>query len=39
MGLAACCKEHRISLNHHDAISDALDCAELYQIHLKPYNY
>jgi DNA polymerase-3 subunit epsilon len=34
-GLAACCSEHRITLNHHDALSDALACAQLYQIHLK----
>jgi DNA polymerase-3 subunit epsilon len=33
-GLAACCSEHRISLNHHDALSDALACAQLYLIHL-----
>lgn len=29
-GLAACCREHGIALNHHDALSDALACAELY---------
>lgn len=33
-GLAACCSEHRIHLNHHDALSDALACAELYKIYL-----
>jgi DNA polymerase-3 subunit epsilon len=33
-GLAACCSDHRISLNHHDALSDALACAQLYLIHL-----
>ena len=33
-GLAALCREHRIQLNHHDALSDALACAELYRIHL-----
>ena len=32
--LAACCSDHKISLNHHDALSDAMACAELYQIHL-----
>jgi DNA polymerase-3 subunit epsilon len=34
-GLAACCSEHRISLNHHDALSDAMACAQLYLLHLK----
>lgn len=29
-GLAACCSDHRIPLNHHDALSDAMACAELY---------
>jgi DNA polymerase-3 subunit epsilon len=33
-GLAACCSDHRISLNHHNALSDALACAQLYLIHL-----
>lgn len=33
-GLAALCREHRIQLNHHDALSDALACAELYMRHL-----
>jgi DNA polymerase-3 subunit epsilon len=33
-GLAACCSEHRISLNHHDALSDAMACAQLYLLHL-----
>jgi len=33
-GLAACCAEHRIALKHHDALSDAMACAELYQIYL-----
>jgi DNA polymerase-3 subunit epsilon len=28
--LANLCKEHKISLNHHDALSDAKACAELY---------
>lgn len=32
--LATLCREHRIQLNHHDALSDALACAELYRIHL-----
>jgi len=33
--LANLCKEHGISLNHHDALSDAKACAELYLKHLK----
>jgi DNA polymerase-3 subunit epsilon len=33
-GLSACCSEHKIALNHHDALSDALACAHLYLIHL-----
>jgi len=32
--LATLCREHRIQLNHHDALSDAMACAELYRIHL-----
>lgn len=32
--LASLCREHRIKLNHHDALSDAMACAELYRIHL-----
>jgi DNA polymerase-3 subunit epsilon len=28
------CAEHRIPLNHHDALSDAYACAELYMRHL-----
>ncbi|WP_114783092.1 3'-5' exonuclease [Botryobacter ruber] len=34
-GLAQLCREHRIQLNHHDALSDALACAALYQLHLE----
>lgn len=33
--LASLCKKHNIELNHHDALSDALACAELFKIHLK----
>jgi DNA polymerase-3 subunit epsilon len=33
-GLAACCADHRIPLQHHDALSDAMACANLYVIHL-----
>lgn len=28
--LANLCQEHNIPLNHHDALSDAIACAELY---------
>ena len=28
--LATLCKEHKIALKHHDALSDARACAELY---------
>ena len=33
--LAALCQEHRIKLNHHDALSDAMACAALYMLHLR----
>jgi DNA polymerase-3 subunit epsilon len=29
--LDKCCAEHNIKLNHHEALSDALACAELYK--------
>jgi DNA polymerase-3 subunit epsilon len=29
-GLAALCRDHGIKLKHHDALSDALACAQLY---------
>lgn len=32
--LASLCKQYKIQLNHHDALSDALACARLYQMHL-----
>jgi DNA polymerase III subunit epsilon len=32
--LASLCKKHKIPLNHHDALSDALACAELFKLHL-----
>ncbi|TCC99515.1 exonuclease [Pedobacter hiemivivus] len=32
--LASLCQEYRIPLNHHDALSDALACAELYKRYL-----
>ncbi len=32
--LASLCKEYNIALNHHDALSDALACAELFKLHL-----
>lgn len=33
--LKTLCREHRIALNHHDALSDAMACAELYGRYLK----
>lgn len=33
--LASLCKVYKIPLNHHDALSDAIACAELFKIHLK----
>lgn len=33
--LAVLCHEHRIELNHHDALSDARACAKLFQLHLE----
>jgi DNA polymerase-3 subunit epsilon len=32
--LASLCKQHKIPLNHHDALSDAMACAKLYLLHL-----
>lgn len=32
--LDSLCHEHHIDLNHHDALSDAMACAELFLIHL-----
>ncbi|WP_258103824.1 3'-5' exonuclease [Marinoscillum sp. MHG1-6] len=37
-GLAYLSKKHKISLNHHDALSDANACAMLYLKHLKHVN-
>ena len=34
VNLASLCKKHCIPLNHHDALSDAKACAELYKIYL-----
>ena len=33
--LASLCKEYKIPLNHHDALSDAQACAQLYLIYLE----
>jgi len=33
--LASLCRQHKIQLNHHDALSDAKACAELFKIHLQ----
>jgi len=32
--LASLCRKHKITLNHHDALSDAMACAELYKMYL-----
>jgi DNA polymerase-3 subunit epsilon len=32
--LASLCRKHKIKLNHHDALSDAMACAELFRRHL-----
>lgn len=36
--LAILCQEHHIPLNHHDALSDANACAELFNLYLKKNN-
>ena len=33
--LASLCCKHAIPLNHHDALSDALACGELFKMHLE----
>lgn len=33
-GLSKLCLEHSIELNHHEALSDALACAKLFQMHI-----
>ena len=33
--LASLCSQHKIALNHHDALSDAKACAELFLMHLR----
>jgi len=33
--LASLCRHYKIPLNHHDALSDARACAELFKKHLK----
>ena len=33
--LASLCSQYQIPLNHHDALSDAKACAELFKIHLE----
>ena len=37
-GLAYLSKKYKIPLNHHDAHSDAMACAQLYLIHLRKLN-
>jgi len=36
--LASLCRKYEIHLNHHDALSDAKACAELFLIHLQKQN-
>lgn len=38
VNLAFLCKNYGIQLNHHDALSDAMACAELFLINLKKNN-
>ena len=33
--LASLCREYKIPLKHHDALSDVLTCSELFKVHLK----
>jgi len=33
--LASLCRQYAITLNHHDALSDALACGELFKMHLE----
>ncbi|MDZ4757488.1 MAG: 3'-5' exonuclease [Bacteroidota bacterium] len=37
--LASLCKQYNIPLNHHDALSDAMACARLYEMHIAATNY
>jgi len=37
-GLAKLCRNYNIHLSHHDALSDARACAELYKIYLNNNN-
>ncbi|MDI9366045.1 MAG: exonuclease domain-containing protein [Flavobacterium sp.] len=32
--LASLCNKYKINLNHHDALSDARACAQLFNLHL-----
>lgn len=36
--LASLCRQYKIHLNHHDALSDTKACAELFIMHLKENN-
>ena len=36
--LASLCRNYKIPLNHHDALSDAKACAQLFLIHLQKEN-
>ena len=37
--LASLCREYDICLNHHDALSDAKACAELFKIYLRKQTF
>ena len=37
--LASLCNQHKINLNHHDALSDAIACAQLFNLHLNNNSY
>jgi len=36
--LSSLCQQYHVPLNHHDALSDALACARLFQIHINDYH-
>lgn len=36
--LDVCCRQHKIKLKHHHALSDARACAKLFLIHLQTIN-
>lgn len=38
-GLASLCQRHNIQLDHHDALSDAAACAELFKLYSQKKKY